>query len=68
MTLSSAGYPLLRVCVPCRLGVSGIYKQYNFNDGYYERPPYNADDLRSVFHCRAFDYFKLNHVRRRRKH
>ena len=44
-------------------GVSGIYKRYNFNEGYYERAPYTGDTMRSVFHVREFDYVKLSLVR-----
>ena len=44
-------------------GISGIYKGYNFHEGYYERTPYSEDTLRSVFHVREFDYVKLSLVR-----
>ncbi|KAF8824257.1 hypothetical protein HHX47_DHR8000080 [Lentinula edodes] len=33
-------------------GASGIYKGHKFNKGYYERQPYNQDDLRSVYYIR----------------
>ena len=45
-------------------GLSGIYKAYNFYKGHYENPPYNENDLRSIYHIREFEVFKLLQVRR----
>jgi lariat debranching enzyme len=46
-------------------GVSGIYKSYNYREGYYERAPYSEDWLKSAFHVREFDHFMLRQVSRR---
>ncbi|XP_034576699.1 lariat debranching enzyme isoform X3 [Setaria viridis] len=31
-------------------GLSGIHKQHNYHSGHYERPPYNEQTIRSVYH------------------
>jgi lariat debranching enzyme len=43
-------------------GVSGIYKPYNYREGYYERAPYDDAALKSAYHVREFDHFKLRQV------
>ncbi len=40
-------------------GVSGIYKPYDYPKPYHERPPYDESALKSVFHVRGFDYYRL---------
>ena len=40
-------------------GLSGIYKQHDFRLGHYETVPFNASDMRSVYHIREFEVFKL---------
>ena len=47
-------------------GISGIYKRYNYREGYYEAPPYTDDTARSVFHVREFDVWRLQHLALRR--
>ncbi|XP_020257866.1 lariat debranching enzyme isoform X2 [Asparagus officinalis] len=44
-------------------GLSGIYKSGNYRLGHYERPPYNDRDIRSVYHVREYDVFKLKQVK-----
>jgi lariat debranching enzyme len=43
-------------------GISGIYKRYNYYEGYYEHAPYSDSSIHSICHCREFDYFKLRHL------
>ena len=31
--------------------------------GHYERPPYNDSDIRSVYHVREYDVFKLKQLK-----
>ena len=40
-------------------GVSGIHKRYDYHKGYYESYPFSGDDLRSVYHYRAYEFEKL---------
>jgi lariat debranching enzyme len=40
-------------------GLSGIYKQYSYNKPYTEVPPYNDSSIRSTYHARSFEIFKL---------
>ena len=41
-------------------GASGIFKEHHYKLGHYERVPYNDSSLRSVYHVRAYDVFKLS--------
>ncbi|CAB4017083.1 Lariat debranching enzyme [Paramuricea clavata] len=40
-------------------GLSGIYKSHDYNKGHYESPPFNHDTVRSIYHVRSLDVFKL---------
>ncbi|KAL9104539.1 MAG: hypothetical protein Q9163_000512 [Psora crenata] len=40
-------------------GLSGIWKGYNYNKPHFERVPYAADDVRSIYHVREMDVRKL---------
>jgi len=44
-------------------GLSGIHKQHNYHSGHYERPPYNEQTIRSVYHVRHYDVLKLMHLK-----
>lgn len=43
-------------------GASGIFKSYDYKKGHFEYPPYNAESLRSVYHIRNIDVFKLKQI------
>ena len=43
-------------------GLSGIWKPGDYRRGYYERPPYSPSDVKSAYHCREFDVWKLRQV------
>ena len=40
-------------------GISGIYKEHDYNKDFYERPPYNNSTLRSIYHVRKRTVEKL---------
>lgn len=40
-------------------GLSGIYKGHDYHKGHFERPPYDDGTVRSTYHVRSFDVFKL---------
>lgn len=40
-------------------GVSGIYNHWNHNRGRYETMPLNQDTIKSVYHTRQLDIFRL---------
>ncbi|KAK8301136.1 hypothetical protein V6Z12_D04G001000 [Gossypium hirsutum] len=44
-------------------GLSGIYNARNYRlAGHHERPPYNDNTIRSVYHVREYDVHKLMHL------
>ncbi|CAM9856153.1 unnamed protein product [Chrysoparadoxa australica] len=40
-------------------GLSGIYKAKDYRRGRHERPPYDPNTLRSVYHVREYEVYKL---------
>lgn len=40
-------------------GLSGIWKGYNFNKPHFERLPYSANEVKSIYHVREIDTRKL---------
>ncbi|KAM9802867.1 lariat debranching enzyme [Syngnathus typhle] len=44
-------------------GISGIFKSHDYRRGHYEFPPYNPETLRSVYHVRNIEVFKLKQLR-----
>ncbi|CAM9984150.1 unnamed protein product [Ascophyllum nodosum] len=40
-------------------GLTGIFNGRHYKEGRYERPPYTPDTLRSVYHVRELEVFKL---------
>jgi len=43
-------------------GISGIYNSRHYKLGHYESPPYNDNSLRSVYHLRELEIFRMSHV------
>ncbi|XP_071707027.1 lariat debranching enzyme [Rutidosis leptorrhynchoides] len=43
-------------------GLSGIYKDRHYHLGHFERPPYNNNEIRSVYHVREYDVHKLMQI------
>ncbi|XP_047534939.1 lariat debranching enzyme [Vanessa atalanta] len=44
-------------------GLSGIYKGHDYLQGLWECPPYTQSSLRSVYHIRALDVYRLSQIR-----
>ena len=40
-------------------GISGIYKDHDYNKGHFEMPPFNESTKRSIYHTRSYEVFKL---------
>lgn len=43
--------------------MSGIFKGQDYLQGLWESPPYNQNSLRSVYHVRALDVFRLRQLK-----
>lgn len=43
-------------------GLSGIYKSHDFFKGHYESPPYTSQSMRSVYHYRQQEVFRLKQL------
>ena len=43
-------------------GLSGIYKPGDYERGRHEAPPYDQDTMRSAYHVRALDVFRLRQL------
>ncbi|XP_054642572.1 lariat debranching enzyme isoform X2 [Dunckerocampus dactyliophorus] len=43
-------------------GVSGIFKSHDYRRGHHEFPPYSPETLRSVYHVRNIEVFKLKQI------
>jgi lariat debranching enzyme len=44
-------------------GASGIYNGRNYALGHFERMPYDDNTMRSIYHIREYDVFRLAQVR-----
>ncbi|PKY51763.1 RNA lariat debranching enzyme [Rhizophagus irregularis] len=44
-------------------GMSGIYNHWNYNVGHFETLPYNESTVRSAYHTRKYDVYKLAQIR-----
>lgn len=40
-------------------GMSGIYKHHDYNKGHFESPPFDKSTMRSIYHVRSIEKFKL---------
>ncbi|XP_063960393.1 lariat debranching enzyme A-like isoform X1 [Lytechinus pictus] len=43
-------------------GLSGIYKKHDYRKGHFERPPYSQDEMRSAYHVRNLEVFRLKQI------
>ncbi|KAK2905642.1 lariat debranching enzyme [Channa argus] len=43
-------------------GLSGIFKSRDYRRGHHEFPPYNSETLRSAYHIRNIEVFKLKQI------
>ena len=40
-------------------GITGIYKEHDYTCGHHERPPYDRSSVRSAYHVRDLDVYRL---------
>ncbi|KAJ2612641.1 hypothetical protein H4S08_002608 [Coemansia sp. RSA 1365] len=45
-------------------GISGIFKDFDYAKGYYERPPFRGHSRASLHHTRAYEVFKMLQIRK----
>ncbi|KAJ2621648.1 lariat debranching enzyme [Coemansia sp. RSA 1358] len=45
-------------------GISGIFKDFDYIKGYYERPPFRGHSRASMHHVRSFEVFKMLQIRK----
>lgn len=43
-------------------GISGIFRDYNFEKGHFEFPPYDFGSMRSVYGIRSLEVFRLSQL------
>lgn len=43
-------------------GLSGIYKGFDYFKGHFEKPPYDSNTIRSVYHYRQQEIFRLQQL------
>ena len=44
-------------------GISGVFKGYDYNKGHFEHPPYNEDTMRSAYHTRSIETFRMKQLK-----
>ncbi|XP_053554722.1 lariat debranching enzyme [Bombina bombina] len=44
-------------------GISGIFKSHDYRKGHFEHPPYRSDTIRSAYHVRNIEVFKLKQLK-----
>jgi hypothetical protein len=43
-------------------GISGIFKSHDYRAAHYEQPPYGRSQMRSVYHTRELEVFRLSQI------
>jgi lariat debranching enzyme len=44
-------------------GLSGIFNEHHYRRGHYEAPPYSEDTMRSIYHLRELEVYRMCQVR-----
>ncbi|XP_006816795.1 lariat debranching enzyme B-like [Saccoglossus kowalevskii] len=44
-------------------GLSGIYKHHDYKKGHFEKPPFSPDTMRSIYHIRNLEVFRLKQIK-----
>ncbi|KAJ1945600.1 lariat debranching enzyme [Linderina macrospora] len=44
-------------------GITGIFKDYNFEKGFFERPPFRGHARSAMHHVRSYEVFKMLQIR-----
>ncbi|XP_075402984.1 lariat debranching enzyme [Tenrec ecaudatus] len=44
-------------------GISGIFKSHDYRKGHFEYPPYTASTVRSIYHVRNIEVYKLKQLK-----
>ncbi|KAM6225044.1 lariat debranching enzyme [Rhynchocyon petersi] len=44
-------------------GISGIFKSHDYRKGHFEYPPYNSSTIRSIYHVRNIEVYKLKQLK-----
>lgn len=44
-------------------GISGIFKSHDYRKGHFECPPYNPSTIRSIYHVRNIEVYKLKQLK-----
>ncbi|XP_077993822.1 uncharacterized protein LOC144447620 [Glandiceps talaboti] len=44
-------------------GLSGIYKKHDYKRGHYEKAPFSQESMRSVYHIRNLEVFRLKQMK-----
>ncbi|XP_036847672.1 lariat debranching enzyme isoform X2 [Manis javanica] len=44
-------------------GISGIFKSHDYRKGHFECPPYDPDTIRSIYHVRNIEVYKLKQLK-----
>ncbi|KAG3270717.1 lariat debranching enzyme isoform X1 [Ictidomys tridecemlineatus] len=44
-------------------GISGIFKSHDYRKGHFEYPPYNPSTIRSIYHVRNIEVYKLKQLK-----
>lgn len=49
-------------------GLSGVYNQRHYRMGHFELPPFSEDSMRSIYHVRELEVFRMAHLAEDQSH